>query len=71
MNGFEVLQRALDADTAAIAGDSTAVRASVCVLVAGADHIPSLCLVKIANTLPHPNLTQPSFAYYFRQCTSI
>lgn len=49
MNGFEVLRRALDAETAAIAGDSAALRASVCVLVAGAGHTPSMCLVRRAR----------------------
>jgi 8-oxo-dGTP pyrophosphatase MutT (NUDIX family) len=45
MNGFEVLRRALDADNA-IAGDAAALRASVCVLVAGAVETPGVCLIR-------------------------
>jgi 8-oxo-dGTP pyrophosphatase MutT (NUDIX family) len=42
MNCFEVLRRALDGDIA-IADDSAALRASVCILVAGAAQTPSVC----------------------------
>ena len=57
MNGFEVLRHALDGD-AAVAGDRAAVRASVCVLVAGAGQTPgacpSLCLVRRARWANDP-----------------
>ena len=53
MNGFEVLRRALDADTA-IAGDITVRRASVCVLVAGADRTPGVCLIRRAQWAGDP-----------------
>ena len=53
MNGFEVLRRALDGDTAA-AGDRAARCASVCVLVAGADQTPSVCLIRRAQWANDP-----------------
>jgi 8-oxo-dGTP pyrophosphatase MutT (NUDIX family) len=53
MNGFEVLRRALDADNS-IAGDAAALRASVCVLVAGAVETPSVCLVRRAKWADDP-----------------
>jgi 8-oxo-dGTP pyrophosphatase MutT (NUDIX family) len=53
MNGFEVLRRALEADNA-IAGDVAAVRASVCVLVAGADETPGVCLIRRATWAADP-----------------
>src|SRR5688572_7561290 len=48
MNGFEVLRRALDGDSA-VAGDIAVLRASVCILVAGADQTPGVCLVRRAK----------------------
>ena len=53
MNGFEVLRRALESDNA-IAGDVAALRASVCVLVAGADQTPSVCLIRRAKWASDP-----------------
>ena len=53
MNGFEVLRRVLDADTA-IADDSAALRASVCVLVAGVDQTPGVCLIRRAKWADDP-----------------
>ena len=57
MNSFEVLRRALDGDIA-VAGDGTALRASVCVLIAGAEQTPgvcpSLCLVRRAQWAGDP-----------------
>src|SRR5688500_3959320 len=53
MKGFEVLRRALEADNA-IAGDVAAVRASVCVLVAGADEAPGVCLIRRAMWAADP-----------------
>lgn len=54
---FELLQRALDAHTA-VGDDSTALRASVCVLVAGAGQrpgaCPSVCLVRRAKWTGDP-----------------
>jgi len=50
MNGFEVLRRALDGDSA-VAGDR---HASVCVLVAGADETPAVCLVRRAKWAGDP-----------------
>jgi len=53
MNGFELLRQALEED-AAVADDVAALRASVCVLVAGADQTPSLCLVRRAKWANDP-----------------
>src|ERR1700741_1657952 len=53
MNGFEVLQRALDADNATT-GDAAARCASVCVLVAGADETPRVCLIRRATWAADP-----------------
>ena len=53
MNALEVLRRALDGD-AAISGDIAALRASVCVLVAGADRTPGVCLVRRAKWADDP-----------------
>jgi len=53
MNGFEVLRRALDGDTP-VAGDSAVLRASVCVLVAGADRTPGVCLIRRAKWADDP-----------------
>jgi 8-oxo-dGTP pyrophosphatase MutT (NUDIX family) len=53
MNALEVLRRALDEDTA-ISGDIAALRASVCVLVAGADQTPGVCLVRRAKRADDP-----------------
>ena len=53
MNGFEVLRRALDADTSD-ADDITARRASVCVLVAGPDQTPGVCLIRRAKWAGDP-----------------
>ena len=57
MNSFEVLRRALDGETA-VAGDLAALRASVCVLVAGVEQTPgvcpSLCLVRRAKWAADP-----------------
>ena len=50
MNSFEVLRRALDGDSA-VAGDR---HASVCVLVAGADETPAVCLVRRAKWAGDP-----------------
>ena len=47
MNGFEVLRRALDRNTRV--GDTAVLRASVCVLVAGSDQTPVICLVRRAK----------------------
>lgn len=48
MNGFEALRRALQRDDG-VASDSAVSRASVCVLVAGADQTPVMCLVRRAK----------------------
>jgi 8-oxo-dGTP pyrophosphatase MutT (NUDIX family) len=57
MNGFEVLRRALDGD-GTNAGDTGAARASVCVLVAGADRAagvcPVVCLIRRAKWADDP-----------------
>ena len=53
MNGFEVLRHALNADTA-LAGDIAVRRASVCVLVAGADRTPGVCLIRRAKWAGDP-----------------
>src|SRR5688572_11728632 len=57
MNSFEVLRRALDGESTA-AGDSAAFRASVCVLIAGAERAPgvcpSLCLIRRAKWAGDP-----------------
>jgi len=57
MNGFEVLRRALDGERA-IADDSAALRAAVCVLVAGADQTagvcPVVCLIRRAKWAGDP-----------------
>ena len=57
MNGFEVLRRALDGESA-IADDSAALRAAVCVLVAGADQTagvcPVVCLIRRAKWAGDP-----------------
>lgn len=53
MNGFEVLRRALEADSAT-SGDAAARRASVCVLVAGPDDTPAVCLVRRAQWASDP-----------------
>ena len=53
MNGFEVLRHALDRD-AAIAGDAAALRASVCVVVAGAEQTPGVCLIRRAKWADDP-----------------
>ena len=52
-NGLEVLRSALDAETAR-AADGAAVRASVAILVAGADEAPSICLVRRAKWAGDP-----------------
>jgi len=53
MNGFEVLRRALDTNQA-IADDVAALRASVCVLVAGAVETPGVCLIRRAKWAADP-----------------
>ena len=53
MNGFEVLRHALDGDTSVI-DDSAALRASVCVLVAGAEQTPGICLIRRARWTNDP-----------------
>jgi len=53
MNGLEVLRRALEADTA-FASESAARRASVCVLIAGGDQTPAVCLVRRAKWAGDP-----------------
>jgi 8-oxo-dGTP pyrophosphatase MutT (NUDIX family) len=53
MNGFQMLRHALDAEIAVI-DDSAALRASVCVLVAGAEQTPSICLVRRAKWANDP-----------------
>ena len=53
MNGFEVLRRALDGDTA-VAGDIAVLRASVCILVAGTDQAPGVCLIRLAKWASDP-----------------
>src|SRR4026209_1530857 len=53
MNGFEFLRRALDSDNS-IAGDATGLRASVCILVAGAVETPSVCLIRRAKWADDP-----------------
>ena len=53
MNGFEVLRRALERDIG-VAGDTAVLRASVCVLVAGDDRTPVICLVRRARWADDP-----------------
>jgi len=53
MNGFEVLRRALERNTA-VAADTAVLRASVCVLVAGADQTPVICLIRRAKWANDP-----------------
>jgi 8-oxo-dGTP pyrophosphatase MutT (NUDIX family) len=53
MSSFEVLRRALEGDTA-VAGDIAARRASVCVLVAGAEQTPGVCLIRRAKWANDP-----------------
>src|SRR5688500_20323588 len=56
MNGFEVLRRALEANNA-IAGDVAALRASVCVIVAGADETSGVCLISRTEWAAVPRST--------------
>src|SRR6185369_15207030 len=53
MNGLEILRQALDAVTAT-AGDIAPLRASVCVLVAGAERTPGVCLIRRAKWAGDP-----------------
>ena len=53
MNGFEVLRPALERNTA-VAADTNVLRASVCVLVAGTDQTPVICLIRRATWANDP-----------------
>ena len=53
MKGFEVLRRALERDIGAASATAVS-RASVCVLVAGSDQTPAICLVRRAKWADDP-----------------